>query len=87
MHDGGRHWHRMGDMGYLDDGGRLWFCGRAAHVIAGHGRTFHSVPVETVFNRHPEVSRTALVGVAGRPALVVEPVVSDGPGTVGGHGG
>jgi hypothetical protein len=36
-------------------------------------QTFHSVPVENVFNRHPQVSRTALIGVAGTPALVVEP--------------
>jgi acyl-coenzyme A synthetase/AMP-(fatty) acid ligase len=36
-------------------------------------QTFHSVPVENVFNRHPQVSRTALIGVAGMPALVVEP--------------
>lgn len=71
--DGGRRWHRMGDMGYLDERGRLWFCGRAAHVVVAAGRTLHSVPVETVFNRHPDVSRTALVGVAGQAALVVEP--------------
>jgi acyl-coenzyme A synthetase/AMP-(fatty) acid ligase len=29
--------------------------------------------VENVFNRHPQVSRTALIGVDGQPALVVEP--------------
>jgi acyl-CoA synthetase (AMP-forming)/AMP-acid ligase II len=63
----------MGDMGYLDGGGQLYFCGRRAHVVATADRVFHSVPVENVFNRHPEVSRTALVGVDGLPAVVVEP--------------
>jgi hypothetical protein len=29
--------------------------------------------VENVFNRHPEVSRTALIGIDGRAALAVEP--------------
>jgi acyl-CoA synthetase (AMP-forming)/AMP-acid ligase II len=71
--EGGRFWHRMGDMGYLDADGQLYFCGRRVHVVATADRTFHSVPVENVFNRHPQVSRTALVGVDGQPALVVEP--------------
>jgi acyl-CoA synthetase (AMP-forming)/AMP-acid ligase II/pimeloyl-ACP methyl ester carboxylesterase len=71
--EGGRVWHRMGDMGYLDANGQLYFCGRRAHVVTTPDRVFHSVPVENVFNRHPRVSRTALVAVDGRPALVVEP--------------
>jgi acyl-CoA synthetase (AMP-forming)/AMP-acid ligase II len=73
IHEAGRVWHRMGDMGYLDAGGQLYFCGRRAHVVTTADQTFHSVPVENVFNRHPQVSRTALIGVAGMPALVVEP--------------
>ena len=71
--EGGRVWHRMGDMGYLDADGQLYFCGRRVHVVTTTDRTFHSVPVENVFNRHPQVTRTALVGVDGEPALVVEP--------------
>jgi olefin beta-lactone synthetase len=71
--EGGRVWHRMGDMGYLDADGQLYFCGRRVHVVTTTDRVFHSVPVENVFNRHPQVSRTALVGVVGEPALVVEP--------------
>jgi acyl-CoA synthetase (AMP-forming)/AMP-acid ligase II/pimeloyl-ACP methyl ester carboxylesterase len=71
--EGGRVWHRMGDMGYLDADGQLYFCGRRVHVVTTTDRTFHSVPVENVFNRHPQVSRTALIGIDGGPALVVEP--------------
>lgn len=74
IHEAGRVWHRMGDMGYLDAGGQLYFCGRRAHVVTTAEQTFHSVPVENVFNRHPQVSRTALIGVGGMPALVVEPL-------------
>ena len=73
VYDGDRVWHRMGDMGYLDATGHLYFCGRRVHVVATPERIFHSVPVETIFNRHPRVRRTALVEVAGRAALVVEP--------------
>ena len=69
-------YHRMGDLGYRDTQGRVWFCGRKAHrVIASHGTLF-SVPCEGVYNTHPEVLRTALVGVdtadGCRPVLCVE---------------
>ena len=71
-----RIWHRMGDLGYLDDDGRLWFCGRKAHRVIGAGQVWFTIPVEAVFNTHPDVYRTALVGLGkpGRqtPALCVE---------------
>jgi hypothetical protein len=31
--DGEAVWHRMGDLGYFDEGGRLWFCGRKAERV------------------------------------------------------
>ena len=68
--------HRMGDLGYLDEQGRLWMCGRKSHrVVTEHGTLF-TVPCEAVFNTHPDVFRTALVGVGkpgiARPVLCVE---------------
>ena len=69
--------HRMGDVGYRDPQGRLWFCGRKAHRVVTPDATLFSIPCEAVFNTHPEVSRTALVGVGAagtaRPVLCVEP--------------
>jgi acyl-CoA synthetase (AMP-forming)/AMP-acid ligase II len=68
--------HRMGDVGYFDDEGRLWFCGRKSHRVELADRTMYSTPVEEVFNTHPAVLRTALVGatVGGVrvPVLCVE---------------
>ncbi|MCK7635821.1 MULTISPECIES: olefin beta-lactone synthetase [unclassified Shewanella] len=60
--------HRMGDLGYLDDQGRLWMCGRKAHrVDATHkgkfAKRYYSIPCERIFNTHPNVKRSALVGV------------------------
>jgi acyl-CoA synthetase (AMP-forming)/AMP-acid ligase II len=74
----GKFWRRMGDVGWLDAEGRLWFCGRKAHrVVTGQGVLF-SVPCEAIFNNHPQVRRSALVGVGpsgGRkPVIVVEPI-------------
>ncbi|HVT74170.1 MAG TPA: AMP-binding protein [Lacunisphaera sp.] len=73
----GAVWHRMGDAGYLDAFGRLWFCGRKAERVETNHGTFFTEQVEPVFNAHPGVARTALIGVGRegrRPAIVVEPV-------------
>ncbi|MHB8808525.1 MAG: fatty acid CoA ligase family protein [Desulfobulbaceae bacterium] len=74
--DGARFWHRLGDMGYLDDQGRLWFCGRKAHRVLTAGGVLYTIPCEAIFNEHPAVKRSALVGVgkagAQRPVLIVE---------------
>jgi acyl-CoA synthetase (AMP-forming)/AMP-acid ligase II len=59
----GTVWHRMGDVGYLDERGRLWFCGRKSHRVTTPVGTLYTIPVEAVFNTHPAVYRTALVGI------------------------
>jgi len=65
--------HRMGDLGYFDGQGRLWYCGRKSHRVVVDGELLCTETVEGVFNDHPQVYRSALVGVerAGR----VEPVL------------
>ncbi len=76
IHDGERLWHRMGDVGYFDDRGRLWFCGRKSQRVVTPERTYFTIPVEGVFNAHPAVLRTALIGVRRdgvmQPELCVE---------------
>lgn len=64
--------HRMGDLGYFDEKGRLWFCGRKSHRVATEEGTLYSVQSEGIFNAHPQVRRTALVGVRRLPVLCVE---------------
>lgn len=59
----GCFFHRMGDLGYFDKEGRLWFCGRKDHrVETGRGVLF-SASCEGVFDAHPDVRRSGLVGV------------------------
>ena len=71
-----RFFHRMGDVGYLDDQGRLWFCGRKSHRVILADETLFTIPCEAIFNTHPAVARTALVGVNRRgqmtPVICVE---------------
>ena len=65
--DGDRIWHRMGDVGYLDERDRFWFCGRKAHRVTNGNRTHFTVPCEAIFNAHPSVYRSALVPRGERP--------------------
>ncbi|NDJ33815.1 MAG: AMP-binding protein [Chloroflexi bacterium] len=64
--------HRMGDLAYFDEQGRLWYCGRKSHRVQTASGTLFTIQVEQVFNTHPAVYRTALVGVGETPVLLVE---------------
>jgi acyl-CoA synthetase (AMP-forming)/AMP-acid ligase II len=76
LSDGGRLWHRTGDVGRLDDRGRLWFCGRRDDIVTTAHGPLYPVRCESVLNVHDEVYRTAVVGVgragAQRPVVCVE---------------
>ena len=73
----GAVWHRLGDAGYRDAVGRLWFCGRLAERVETAADILYTEPCEQVFRRHPAVARCALIGIGPRPsqipALVVQP--------------
>ena len=82
----GRIWHRMGDVGYLDEQDRFWFCGRKTHRVDTAKQTYFSTPCEAIFERHPKVYRAALAnspppnplpegeGRVGKPRMFVEPL-------------
>jgi acyl-CoA synthetase (AMP-forming)/AMP-acid ligase II len=72
----GNLWHRMGDVGYLDDECRFWYCGRKSQRVISKEGTLFTECVEAIANTHPAVRRSALVGVGPpgqqTPVLVVE---------------
>ncbi len=72
----GKVWHRMGDIGYYDEKGRLWFCGRKAHRVITKDAILYSVCCEAIFNQNPNIARSALVGVgqpgSQTPVMIVE---------------
>ncbi len=76
IRDGERLWHRVGDVCRLDEQGRLWFLGRKSQRVTTVDGVLFADQCEAVFNEHPTVNRSALVGVgiAGdqTPVLVVE---------------
>ena len=74
--DGDGFWHRMGDVGYLDSLGNLWFCGRKNHRVVTSEATHFTIPCEAIFNCHPDVRRSALVGIGSKgsqqPVIIIE---------------
>ncbi len=83
--EGTEVWHRLGDSGYLDGEDRFWFCGRVAHRVLAESGPLYTIPCEAIFNQHPDVRRSALVGIgpAGRqrPTMVVGPLPGRMPRT------
>ena len=70
--------HRMGDVGYFDPSGRLWFCGRMSQRVQSEAGILFTEQVEPIFNTVAGVRRTALVGIGPRgqqrPLLCFEPL-------------
>ncbi len=56
-------WHRTGDVGELDQQGRLWVAGRLAHVISTTDGPVTPYAVERAVMTLPEVAQCAVVGV------------------------
>jgi len=76
IRNGEHFWHRMGDVGYLDEHNRLWFCGRKSHRVQTAEGTLFTIPCEAIYNTHEQVKRSALVGVGPTgnqtPVIVIE---------------
>jgi acyl-CoA synthetase (AMP-forming)/AMP-acid ligase II len=88
IHDGDTFWHRMGDLGWMDKKGRIWFCGRKSHRVITENQTLYTIPCEAIFNNHPRVFRSALVGIGPKecqtPVICIELEPGDGGGNKAG---
>jgi acyl-CoA synthetase (AMP-forming)/AMP-acid ligase II len=69
-------WHRTGDVGYLDTQNRFWYCGRKSQRVETSLGPMYTEAYEAIFNKHPQVRRSALVGVGPRgkqrPVMILE---------------
>ncbi|GAB6094930.1 fatty acid CoA ligase family protein [Desulfatiferula olefinivorans] len=76
IHENGHIRHRMGDLGWLDNNGRIWFCGRKNHRVETGRDTLYTISCEAIFNNHPDVYRSALVGIGSKgsqiPVIIIE---------------
>lgn len=60
FHDG---YMCSGDVGYLDDAGRLFVVGRDDEMIVSGGENVYPIEVEKVLAGHPDVAEAAVIGV------------------------
>ena len=73
----GQVWHRMGDLGWQDEQGRLWYCGRKSERVRTETAELYTECVEGPINAIEGVYRSALVGIGEpgnqQPAIIIEP--------------
>lgn len=56
-------WIRTGDVGYIDDEGRLHVLDRIQDIIMVDDEPVYSTEVESIVQRHPDVRQVAVIGV------------------------
>lgn len=56
-------WHRLGDAGYIDEKKRIWVCGRTSQRVKAAEDHVFSLLAEPIFDSHPLVERSGLVGI------------------------
>jgi acyl-coenzyme A synthetase/AMP-(fatty) acid ligase len=76
-------WHRTGDVGHLDEAGRLWIEGRLVHVIVTADGPVTPVGLERRVEAIPAVTRGAAVGIGPHGAQQVVIVVETASGSNG----
>ncbi len=72
VRDGGEIWHRTGDAGRLDAGGRLWLLGRTGAAIRRRDEVLWPFAIETAARSWPGLHAAALVADGARAVLAVE---------------
>ena len=60
FHDG---FMSSGDVGYLDDAGRLFVVGRDDEMIVSGGENVYPIEVEKTLTAHPDVAEASVIGV------------------------
>jgi acyl-CoA synthetase (AMP-forming)/AMP-acid ligase II len=77
IYDGQTVWHRMGDLGFIDSQGYIWFCGRKCERVETFYGTLFTDCCESIINQHRSVYRSALIGIKKGnkidPAIIIEP--------------
>lgn len=70
-------WHRTGDLGYVDDTGRLWLLGRAKAEILSGDKKIYPFSIETMLSFEKDIRRTAIVSKKGKILLFIEIYYTD----------
>ncbi|MEQ8652464.1 MAG: AMP-binding protein [Kiloniellales bacterium] len=56
-------WFHTDDLGYLDEGGSLFFVGRHVHWLRRRGENVSAYEIESILSEHPGIQEVVVVGV------------------------
>lgn len=70
---GRQQWIRTGDIGRIDDEGRVFVFERLEDSIIVNGEPVFSTEIENVIEKRPDISRAAVIGVPADPTVDVTP--------------
>jgi acyl-CoA synthetase (AMP-forming)/AMP-acid ligase II len=59
-----KSWIETGDLGYRDDKGYYFLCGRADEMIVSAGENVYPIEVEQILIKHPQVEDAAVIGIS-----------------------
>ncbi|GAA3209726.1 class I adenylate-forming enzyme family protein [Actinocorallia longicatena] len=62
-------WYRTGDLGHLDEGGRLWYHGRLDDMLKIRGATVYPTEVETALLTIPKVRQAFVTDLRGEDGV------------------
>lgn len=62
-HEDGRHWLHTGDMGYVDDKGKVFYTQRLKRIIISSGYNVYPSQVEDVILKHNMIEQCIVIGV------------------------
>ncbi len=72
-------WHRTGDVGFLDDVGRLWLTGRVKDVVYIDNLSIEPYPVEQKIDRLADIRKSALISTKQGGFLFIELIIGCKP--------
>ena len=61
--DSGGNWIETGDLGFRDELGYYFLCGRTDEMIVSGGENVYPVELENILIKHPEIRQVAVIGV------------------------
>lgn len=56
-------WVETGDLGFRDENGYYYLCGKTDDMIVSGGENVYPVELENILSQHPEISQSAVIGI------------------------
>lgn len=64
MRNSNNSWIKTGDLGYQDNNGYYFLCGRADDIVVSAGENVYPIEIEQVLINHPQVEDVAVIGIS-----------------------